>query len=345
MSEGTRVPWCSTAVSILLVFAPAVVAQPPMSIRSDGLEFPDGSVQTTAPITVGTDVNELPGSATTTHRIEQPGLYYLSANILGAVGLDGIEIAASDVTLDLNGFTLEGVPGSGDGITLDGTQHRITVRNGFVTQWDGHGVRLQLANDVVVERIVAYKNTNFGILAQRGRVVDCHASENLVGIDLEEGYLARSTATANTSSGFQIGGGAPGVATELVARLNKGSGLSQSSSGVWTIANSSFFQNEGHGLNVCSRTLIHHNNISNNGTGSGVTDGAGIHLRCGTNVVHDNVVTHNDVGIAGGSVGDDVVTRNILVANGTDFEAGTSNDFGPTGDAATASSPWANIVH
>lgn len=49
-----------------------------------------------------------PGDADALLKITQPGSYYLTGNIAGVAGMHGIEIAARDVTLGLNGFTLSG---------------------------------------------------------------------------------------------------------------------------------------------------------------------------------------------------------------------------------------------
>ena len=38
-------------------------------------------------------------------KITQPGSYYLTGNVAVGSGLDGIEIASANVTIDLNGFT------------------------------------------------------------------------------------------------------------------------------------------------------------------------------------------------------------------------------------------------
>ena len=46
-------------------------------------------------------------------KITQPGSYYLTGNITGVEDTHGIEIVASGVTLDLNGFDLLGVPRDG----------------------------------------------------------------------------------------------------------------------------------------------------------------------------------------------------------------------------------------
>ena len=57
-----------------------------------------------------------PGDTNALFSITEPGSYYLTANVVGVVGKDGIVIQVSDVTLDLNGFALIGVPGSRRGI-------------------------------------------------------------------------------------------------------------------------------------------------------------------------------------------------------------------------------------
>src|SRR3954453_10965339 len=63
--------------------------------------------------------------------INQPGSYYLSANIL-VTKTNGIQINAEGVTLDLNGFQLSRVSPSGYGIEITTAGVRTTVRNGTV---------------------------------------------------------------------------------------------------------------------------------------------------------------------------------------------------------------------
>ena len=60
--------------------------------------------------------------------IDTPGSYYLMGNVVGA---GGITIVTSNVTIDLNGFTLAG-PGAGSGIDAPATLENITIRNGTV---------------------------------------------------------------------------------------------------------------------------------------------------------------------------------------------------------------------
>ena len=63
-----------------------------------------------------TPVQSLPGSPTAQFLIAAPGSYYLTGPIAGTTGKSAIEIAARDVTLDLSGFSLTGIPGALDGI-------------------------------------------------------------------------------------------------------------------------------------------------------------------------------------------------------------------------------------
>src|SRR5262245_35397859 len=97
---------------------------------------------------IAIDAVNTPGDADSMFRIAKPGSYYLTGNFIGEAGKAGIEIAASGVTLDLMGFTLKGVQGSLDGVTTDGPQLTLVLRNGSVTDWSGDGVDLSLAGDL-----------------------------------------------------------------------------------------------------------------------------------------------------------------------------------------------------
>ncbi|HEV7926662.1 MAG TPA: hypothetical protein VGR14_14985 [Verrucomicrobiae bacterium] len=65
--------------------------------------------------------------------ISQSGSYYLTRNITVASG-DAITIAADNVTLDLNGFTISTTTTTPNGFAIDlvGTRHSITILNGFI---------------------------------------------------------------------------------------------------------------------------------------------------------------------------------------------------------------------
>jgi hypothetical protein len=65
--------------------------------------------------------------------ISQPGSYYLMTNLLVGVS-DGIDIHASGVTLDLNGFTIISTAAIsvGDAIAFNGPVRNVTIKNGLI---------------------------------------------------------------------------------------------------------------------------------------------------------------------------------------------------------------------
>jgi parallel beta-helix repeat protein len=161
-------------------------------------------------------------------RISQPGSYYLTGNLTGVAGKSGIEIAASDVTLDLNGFALQGVPGSLNGIVAAPGANAIAVRNGVVRGWGGPGVVLGAADprieqvtainnggigiyaglDAVLTNCVARGNAGIGLSASRGTITGCVASHNTGhGIYGTDGAsVSRCSATNNNEGGIFING-------------------------------------------------------------------------------------------------------------------------------------------
>ena len=67
--------------------------------------------------------------------IDEPGSYYLTGNLTVSSG-NAIDIGASNVTLDLNGFTILSTAGDnvvrGAGIELSGSVTNVTIRNGHI---------------------------------------------------------------------------------------------------------------------------------------------------------------------------------------------------------------------
>lgn len=154
-----------------------------------------------------TDVQKLSGDASNLFIINQPGSYYLTANVAGVSGKNGITIASSNVTLDLNGFTLQGVPGSLAGVRVNGTYNNITVRNGTVSAWGGNGVdaySVGSPRNVVVEHLTVSANGAYGIRALGSSVVrDCLSHNNLsVGIFSNGGVISRCVSSDNGAAGI-----------------------------------------------------------------------------------------------------------------------------------------------
>ncbi len=91
---------------------------------------------------IAINATNTPGDADSVFKITQPGSYYLTGNVTGVNAKHGIELAASNVTIDLNGFALMGVAGSLDGISTTTTVLNIAIQNGMVTNWGDRGIDL-----------------------------------------------------------------------------------------------------------------------------------------------------------------------------------------------------------
>jgi parallel beta-helix repeat protein len=118
--------------------------------------------------------------------ITSTGSYYLTSDLAGSGTEHGIAVAADNVTIDLNGFTLTG-PGtsSGHGIYQSTTYRNLTVINGKLINWGGNG--------------------KGGIYAagHSGRIHGVQASGNYYGIYAGYGYtISDCTTSLNTDDGI-----------------------------------------------------------------------------------------------------------------------------------------------
>jgi hypothetical protein len=70
--------------------------------------------------------------------IRRPGSYRLAGNLTVPSGLNGIEITESNVTVDLNGFSLLGTPQNGAAIIFTGVvpAKGLAIRNGVISGFD-----------------------------------------------------------------------------------------------------------------------------------------------------------------------------------------------------------------
>ena len=154
-----------------------------------------------------TDVLTLAGDGGNRFIIAQPGSYYLTTNIVGVAGKNGIGIASGNVTLDLNGFALLGVPSSLVGVKVNGTYTNLTVRNGAVSGWGGDGVDAYsagLPRNVVLERLAVSGNGGRGIETEAVSVVrDCLSQSNYTdGIYCIGGLISGCVSRDNGGTGI-----------------------------------------------------------------------------------------------------------------------------------------------
>jgi len=194
-----------------------------------------------------------PGDFDSVFRITTPGSYYLTGNVTGGSGRMGIKVVAAHVTIDLNGFTLVGASGSLAGIAISGGVETITVRNGTVIGWGGHGLDLYeagLLRSARVDSVVSRLNGGVGFsLGQNATVLNCIAD-------------------SNTGSGFEFLFN--GVLEGSVARQNTGYGVTSGNSAV--IRSSSIRENVAGGVLLGTACLISDCSVFNN-SNDGITTG------------------------------------------------------------------------
>ena len=139
--------------------------------------------------------------------VSVPGSYYLTTNLTGTAGNNGISITASDVTLDLNGFAMGGVASSLSGIQVSAGRERVSIFNGHLRSWGSNGITAG-ANGMRVSGISSDANGGWGIsLTGIGAVVKgCVARNNdLGGIRAQRADISECVAVSNLDVGIDAG--------------------------------------------------------------------------------------------------------------------------------------------
>ncbi len=162
--------------------------------------------------------------------INTPGSYYVTANLEGTAGQNGINVSVSHVTIDLNGFRVAG-PGL-SGIVLGPSSSSCAVRNGTVQGWANSGIAAANTASVLVEDINASENAVAGIRVGQNSVVQSCTSRsngtaaNGFGISAGSGsVISKCTVTNTTGAGSSpLRGDTTTLVIDCVARGNSGTG-------------------------------------------------------------------------------------------------------------------------
>jgi parallel beta-helix repeat protein len=304
--------------------------------------------------------------------ISQPGSYYLTGNLTGTAGQSGITITASNVTLDLNGFSLIGVPSSLSGIIVQNTGE--VIRNGVVSSWGQWGITGSIAHQSIAEDLrvtfngqdgvrlghrsivrntISMGNGNVGIwTGDFSLVAGCTASSNgNVGIAIGvTSTVSDSTASGNTNGGFSLNsasivtdctaqqngtGFVTGVGVRVVrsvARQN-GVGIDCPADGC-SIEDCTAESNTDDGIRVVSRTLVRGNIVRNN-TGDGIE-------AANQNRVEENTLLGNATGIRVSGT-NNVIVKNNAGSNTTEYSIAAGNQVGTISTNPATAGAWANF--
>jgi hypothetical protein len=304
------------------------------------------------------------------------GSYYLTGNI--KVSKTAIRVFANDVTIDLNGFRLEG-PGAGQtvGIALDEKASACLIKNGSIRSF-GYGLQAvpnfsnnsaqapagRVQNVVVtdcseggigggpgwlIENCTANADGSGISGAQGSRIINCTAigSTKYYGIAGVDSVILGCTATLNAGFGINATDNSTVANCTATSNLN---GISAGSSA--TISGCTTTNNQQDGIVVGSNCAVLNNNCSSNGAGTNITDGAGIHVTgSGTRIESNNTVT-NDIGVRVTAAGN-IIIKNSSRGGTKAFDIAAGNSMGQeinvynatTTTTINATNAWANFLY
>lgn len=271
--------------------------------------------------------------------ITQPGSYYLTGNIQVTSG-DGILIAVSNVTLDLNGFALISTtvtPAAGNAIQLTATNLRsIEIKNGHIT-----GGAIRTAGTPATFADVGWNSplgnstgtTGPGCLFSHLTIERCQYGISV----LSPAVLEHITATSNRFLGILAYNGSVAHCT---ASLNGGWGIRADRG---TISNCAANDNGGTGIHADSGTITHstaYNNIN-----AGIYADSGSISACTANyngfygifgyngtISHSTSLGNANIGIYGGNVSHCTASSTTAVGiqalNASDSTGTSTGDIG-----------------
>ncbi|MDB6058956.1 MAG: Parallel beta-helix repeat [Verrucomicrobiales bacterium] len=218
------------------------------SVRGQGSLTPPGgpapTMKTLSQIEPRTPISALPYSITT------PGSYYFTTNLSGS---NGITIVTNNVTLDLSGFTLQGVSSTVSGINISGAYNHITVRNGCISGWSLRGIDGFYnggTRNTLYENLIVSSNGYGGIVSDKNSIIrNCCAYGNgfgntFVGLSTESGQIVDCVARGNASAGIF---GYNTTIRNCVSESNVGPGFECNAGSVWDCGS---YNNSSYGIEL-----------------------------------------------------------------------------------------------
>ena len=271
-----------------------------------GFTTPTGLFTTQAPEDLGISVHVSCGDTIVADTT-------LDGDLLDCATESGVLIGADDITLDCDGFTIDGVDTSATyGVNVTGRSN-VVIRNCVTTDWAA-GILLFTTNDSLVEDNSASSNTDTGIILDSGSynnvVTGNQANSNEAdGIDVLASYntsVTNNTVDSNINGeGIEVSASVNTFVSEnIVTSNNIGVSVSNSNN---TVTMNYFEFNENYGIYVSSEG----------------------------NVISDNTLVDTNIGIAL-----DVAEGNSITGNNASF-----NVYGIYLDSSDNNNITANVAN
>jgi hypothetical protein len=190
------------------------------------------------------------------HTITEPGSYYIAKDLLGVAGQHGITIAADNVTLDLGGWSLVGVPGSLAGIYAT-NQHDIVIHNGTIRLWGGDGIDFAQAGACKLEDLRIRHNEGRGLIVNTdSQVLRCITQSNGAdGIATSNGVQIYDC-VSGINGGHGIAAGTSSIIRGCYAAGNEGVGIVGGLVESLTVLDCSANDNKRGGIMAPARSLV-----------------------------------------------------------------------------------------
>jgi parallel beta-helix repeat protein len=151
------------------------------------------------------------------YSISASGSYRLTGNLNVPAGIDGIDVTADNVTIDLNGFTIIGAGGAG-GNGISSSNNQVTVHNGSVIGMGGNGIAL--GKNATVADVQAIGNGGIGIAVGDGSIVRHNTASGNTGVGISVtgsgGSVIENTMMNNTSYGLKVKDTTTGIAFNVL---------------------------------------------------------------------------------------------------------------------------------
>ncbi len=274
-----------------------------------------------------------------------PGSYYLTGNVIASPGQTGININSDDVTLDLNGFVLDGGVNRTNNI-VEGVSvlfhTNVCVRNGTIRNWGGYGVNAFFSSNSRFENLRVADGGQIGLAVGVGCFVSaCSVTTSGLtgnpGISTGDGTTIKDCVVTTNHYGISTGTGCAVI--NCTARMNLFGILAGDRS---TVKDCAVTESQFHGIWIAGDCVVTGNHSSHNGRAA---PGAGITASGGGNRIEGNHVRDN----SGAGISVPAGTGNIVIRNtsgnnaGGNYSPASGVGIGPVGSPDTATSPWANF--
>ena len=136
--------------------------------------------------------------------ISLPGTYRLATNLTVTTAVNGIEVQANEVTIEMGGHTLAGSGIGRNGITS--FNRSLSVQHGTVRGFTLDGIRTIGAN-LSVDRMLISSNTRSGVFEDGisgnvgfARITNSQVTQNGTGIKCDKGCFVQGSQIANSSN-------------------------------------------------------------------------------------------------------------------------------------------------